>query len=307
VDTGPLRTRTSLPLADEASRQGFYPSTSDVSGDERASQCRSSGLQGRDSVGRPRPLGTFCDDRRADISSALRGLPVGARAGLLAARGNRAPSRGVSLDVTTELPRQPERRDGRMGRRIWVVLAIGALVAALLPAGWASAGGFCSGYENERLTDARGVRVAMTDFCFTPTVLRVREGATVTFVNKDPEAHTVGGAAGSFGDMHREIAPGKSVSFRFEREGIFPYVCLIHPGMAGAIVVGDGIGPAALAGTAASQVEAPPRRAESPQSTSASLWGGIGIAAAVGLALAAGLWGLLWARRRAPRGDTERA
>ena len=146
-----------------------------------------------------------------------------------------------------------------MGRRVWIVPAIGALVAALLPAGSASAGGFCAGYENERLTDARGVRVAMADYCFTPTVLRVRKGATVTFVNKDPEAHTVGGAAGSFGDMHREIAPGKSVSFQFEREGIFPYVCLIHPGMTGAIVVGDGIGPA-FAGAAASEVDSKPQR-----------------------------------------------
>ena len=37
---------------------------------------------------------------------------------------------------------------------------------------------------------------------------------------------------------------GEKVSYTFSEEGVFPYVCILHPGMIGAIVVGDGIGPA---------------------------------------------------------------
>jgi hypothetical protein len=31
-----------------------------------------------------------------------------------------------------------------------------------------------------------------------------------------------------------------TVSYRFQNSGVFPYFCLIHPGMVGAVVVGDG-------------------------------------------------------------------
>jgi hypothetical protein len=55
----------------------------------------------------------------------------------------------------------------------------------------------------------------------------------VTFVNKDPEFHAVGGVAGTFGDMHRDIASEERVRITFEEEGIFPYVCILHPGMGG--------------------------------------------------------------------------
>ena len=49
--------------------------------------------------------------------------------------------------------------------------------------------------------------------------------------------------------------------YRFDEDGVYPYSCLIHPGMVGAIVVGDGVGtdlagvvpvPASEDGTAAS-------------------------------------------------------
>ena len=30
--------------------------------------------------------------------------------------------------------------------------------------------------------------------------------------------------------------------YRFDQDGVYPYSCLIHPGMVGAIVVGDGVG-----------------------------------------------------------------
>jgi hypothetical protein len=78
--------------------------------------------------------------------------------------------------------------------------------------------------------------------CFGPTVARIDAGDTVAFVNADGEVHSVGGANGTFGNAHAEILPGDEVSFTFDREGVFPYVCTFHPGMSGAVVVGDGTG-----------------------------------------------------------------
>jgi plastocyanin len=152
-----------------------------------------------------------------------------------------------------------------MSGRSWAVCALAVVAAALLPAGVAAAGGFCAGYEGERVTDAEGTDVVMAENCFSPTVLRVNEGDTVTFTNEDPEAHTVGGAAGSFGDMHRELSSGRSVSYRFDEGGVFPYVCLVHPGMAGAIVVGDGVASAGAAGAAPAASEVAPRSDTRPE------------------------------------------
>jgi plastocyanin len=120
------------------------------------------------------------------------------------------------------------------------VLMIVAIAGLMLPVVPASAGGFCMG--DAPFTDARATTVEMKGNCFGPTVARIHTGDTVTFVNADAEAHSVGGANGTFGDAHAEILPGEEVSFTFDREGVFPYVCTFHPGMAGAIVVGDGAG-----------------------------------------------------------------
>lgn len=135
-------------------------------------------------------------------------------------------------------------------RRAAGIVVSMALTFALAPLS-AGAGGFCSGYEGEVMTADDGTTVEMSKNCFRPTVLRVPQGAKVTFVNKDPHVHSVGGVGGSFGDMHNEIPAGESVAYAFKDEGVYPYVCIFHPGMAGAVVVGDGEGSAAAAGTAA--------------------------------------------------------
>jgi plastocyanin len=136
-----------------------------------------------------------------------------------------------------------------MRTRSAIVLVLTVAFAAILPVARAGAGGFCMGYTNaESFTDTDGDGVSMHDNCFSPTVVRIEAGDTVTFVNKDEEVHAVGGAVGSFGDAHAEIRPGDSVRYRFDVEGTFPYVCVYHPGMAGAVVVGDGEGPAFEAG-----------------------------------------------------------
>jgi plastocyanin len=99
----------------------------------------------------------------------------------------------------------------------------------------ASGGGGCG----RVVTDAHGTKVRIHSFCFTPAILRIRPGQTVTWVNRDPFSHTVMGANAVWGSFS-EVA--WSVTYRFVHAGVYPYVCTIHPGMVGAIVVGSGNG-----------------------------------------------------------------
>ena len=195
-----------------------------------------------------------------------------------------------------------------MRTRAAIVLILTVISAALMPLARAGAGGFCMGYSNgESFTDTDGNGVSMHDNCFSPTVIRVASGDTVTFVNKDKEVHAVGGAVGSFGDAHGEIAPGESVRYRFDTEGTFPYVCVYHPGMAGAVVVGDGEGPQFKAGgiTAVSSVNDPDEpsggagttetRSSADESASSDGWPAF---MALAVVVSAGVTSLLVVRRR---------
>ncbi len=123
-----------------------------------------------------------------------------------------------------------------MKLRLGIIFASAIAGAILLGPSPASAGG-CRGGEG--LTDEPGTTVEMSHSCFSPTVLRVAPGDQVTWTNTSEPAHTVSGAALSFGD-YEELKPGEAISYRFDQAGVYPYFCFLHPGMVGAVVVGDG-------------------------------------------------------------------
>jgi hypothetical protein len=78
-----------------------------------------------------------------------------------------------------------------------------------------------------------------------PRVLAAAEGASVTFVNRDAVEHNLVGD-GWFVD---ELSIGESVTRKFPI-GTHVYSCTLHPGMVGAVVVGDGaVAPALAAAT----------------------------------------------------------
>lgn len=92
------------------------------------------------------------------------------------------------------------------------------------------------------VTDASGTRIRIRDFCFGPTILRARPGDTVTWMNDDGVPHTVLGANAAWGGFD-SIGEAGEVTYRFVRSGVYPYVCTYHPGMSGAVVVGNATGP----------------------------------------------------------------
>lgn len=125
-----------------------------------------------------------------------------------------------------------------MLRRAMIVLSL-TLTAWTLgpaPAAWAGGGG-CG-----ELTDGGGTTVEALYSCFTPTLLRVQPGTTVSFVNRDTYKHVLTGAGYGWYDEDGWFRPGEVVEATFERNGVYPYQCSLHPGMSGAVIVGDGSG-----------------------------------------------------------------
>ena len=69
---------------------------------------------------------------------------------------------------------------------------------------------------------------------YEPSLITVKKGETVTFVNRDPFPHTVT-AAGKFDS--KSIAANGQWSYRATTAGEFPYICTLHPNMKGVLKV----------------------------------------------------------------------
>jgi len=203
-----------------------------------------------------------------------------------------------------------------------IFAAIAVAGASWLLVNTAHAGGGC---HRGDARDERGTAVSMEGNCFTPSVLRVDAGQTVTFTNNDlveskgdssvlvGVEHYVAGANRQWGD-HETVPGGESVSYSFADEGTFLYFCALHPGMVGAIVVGDGtpdgasIGDAPAGRTdsvaAAGVADAAPdagasasKAAPDDDGDGLSL-GIIGLASGAAVALVAGAGAAAWVRAR---------
>jgi plastocyanin len=177
-----------------------------------------------------------------------------------------------------------------------------ALLLVVVPAGPALAGGGC----HSGVTSGSGDTVEIVDACFTPTILHIQPGDSVRWVNTDPFVHNV--TANLWGHFD-DLEPGAGFSATFDAPGVYPYACTYHPGMSGAIVVGDGTGagngsvvtgpagPTAAGSTGAAldasteKVAASPVVATSDASNPAWPWFGgiaIGLVAGIGVATVVG-------------------
>jgi plastocyanin len=170
--------------------------------------------------------------------------------------------------------------------------AVTVVMVVFLALGWSTPA--LAGGCGRPATHGAGTTLAISKMCFQPSLLEVEPGATVTFVNRDPIAHNINGQLwGHFDDL----APGARFEATFEQEGTYPFACTLHPGMTGAIVVGDGMGPGngrsvtvrpVLLQAAAPAAPAAPV-ATSAASDGATEWTAVVLAALLGLVLGAGL------------------
>jgi len=84
------------------------------------------------------------------------------------------------------------------------------------------------------------------DRSFSPNMINVTIGDTVTWTNHDVIPHTVTSGTGpSDPNKGKEfdsglstlLQPGKTFSHKFTRAGEFPYFCQLHPAMTGTVTV----------------------------------------------------------------------
>ena len=128
-----------------------------------------------------------------------------------------------------------------MLRRSLAILAVTAFALVFAPP--VAAGGGChwgtSNYK-EAGSSASEVTAHIAGCRYEPTTLYIEPGTTVTWLNKDPVPHSVTGPFLTLGG-DKLLERGDSTSVTFDEEGVFPYYCVLHYGMAASVVVGDPI------------------------------------------------------------------
>jgi plastocyanin len=116
-------------------------------------------------------------------------------------------------------------------------LSIGALVVA--GCGGGGDGSSTAPATSRAPTTPSGagpVAVTMKDIAFTPQSVTVRVGQQIDWTNDDDTDHNVIATSGaSF--RSSDFGQGGTFSYRPTRAGTIDYVCTIHPGMTGTIVV----------------------------------------------------------------------
>jgi plastocyanin len=116
-----------------------------------------------------------------------------------------------------------------------LMFAVGLVVAPRV-----SAGDPCyHGFQMPALTVSTDTQIKVAPCAFAPTVAHVPVGSTVTFYNGPDFVHLITGANQAWGSRDTELQPGATVSYRFDKAGVFPYACALHRGMSGTIIVGD--------------------------------------------------------------------
>jgi plastocyanin len=105
-------------------------------------------------------------------------------------------------------------------------LLIAAALAVVAPAAF--------GDDTASITGSPRV-IVITNFEFSPSVLTVAPGTTITWVNEDESPHTVTDKTKSF--RSAALDTNDRFSYTFTQPGEFAYYCTLHPMMVGRIVV----------------------------------------------------------------------
>nr|AIF02542.1 hypothetical protein, 4-oxalocrotonate tautomerase-like [uncultured marine thaumarchaeote KM3_157_H08] len=107
--------------------------------------------------------------------------------------------------------------------------------------------------------------------CFIPSPVTINVGGIVTWENNDTAAHTATGGSATEGPSgvfdSSLIMAGSSFSHTFDAAGTFDYFCMVHPWMAGTVIVED---PAAAEAAAAEAAAAEAAAAEAAAAEAAA-------------------------------------
>ena len=122
-----------------------------------------------------------------------------------------------------------------MTRLLALLLACTALIAAGCGGGDDEDSG-SSDQAPAPSAQSGGTEVSMKNIKFDPETVTVKPGDTVTWVNDDSVDHDVTAddfKSGEPGGM----SGGATFKHKFTTAGTFDYVCSVHPGMEGSVVV----------------------------------------------------------------------
>jgi plastocyanin len=119
-----------------------------------------------------------------------------------------------------------------MTTRLPAALARAAFLAALVSC---HGGGPPTAAPSPTVTDRH--RVTISEFKFTPPMLVVPVGTTVTWQNLDVVPHTVTSTTATDRFNSGKLPYRATFSYTFTTPGRFQYLCAPHPGMRGVIEV----------------------------------------------------------------------
>jgi plastocyanin len=94
--------------------------------------------------------------------------------------------------------------------------------------------GSCSTDEPEEVM-VQVVANEASQGAYSPGILRVQPGDVVIWIQQDGALHTVTAEDASF--RSKLLQRGQRFQVRFNRRGVYPYRCTLHPRMAGSVVV----------------------------------------------------------------------
>jgi len=89
-------------------------------------------------------------------------------------------------------------------------------------------------------TPSNPLEVVIYSYTYKPATLTVPVGSTVTWINKDLAPHTVTYHTYGKGEFDSgNVTNGKQYTYRFRRVGQYDYICALHQGMQGTVIVKD--------------------------------------------------------------------
>ncbi|HSY98695.1 MAG TPA: cupredoxin family copper-binding protein [Terriglobales bacterium] len=115
-------------------------------------------------------------------------------------------------------------------RRAWIAGLTTAVIVAL---GLLLAGSPKVGANTQQPATTE---VKIDNFSFTPAVLTVPVGTTVTWTNRDDIPHTVVSADDPKMFKSKAMDTDEKFSYTFAKPGRYSYFCSVHPKMTGTII-----------------------------------------------------------------------
>jgi len=77
--------------------------------------------------------------------------------------------------------------------------------------------------------------ISIQNFAFSPTLITIKKGDSIVWINKDSVAHTATSDTGEFGSL--SLSTNENYNRVFNTVGTFKYHCTPHPFMKGTIIV----------------------------------------------------------------------